>query len=110
VAFQFHRIVQHATDFDGAAAFDAIEHEMPRATDSASLSGYTRSAVMKVIASDAVAQLRPRQASGPVGLGREISQSRDEQRFVAGPCSLAEPLVAPDQQAENIGLCRRGKA
>lgn len=110
VAFQFHRIVQHATNLDGAAAFDAIEHEMPGPADSALGCAHTLSAVTEVIASDAAAQFRPRHASGAVGLSRKICQCRNEQCFVACPYNIPEALGAPDQQAENISLCRRGKA
>ena len=100
---QFHGVVQYPTDYQ-KGGLKAVHEEVARPADDLKACSDVIPAQSQVPRSDARAEFGTRDAARPVWLRRYVAKSRDDQPLIAQPGGLAELLVRPGQDVDDIDL------
>lgn len=110
MTFQFHCIVQNAADIDNPFAFQSVEQQMARLAHDATEQARLRPAVAQMIAAHRRTEFGPANRARTPGIFCNIPESCYQKGLIASSRKVAEVLVRPGQDREDIGFGRCGEA
>jgi hypothetical protein len=100
---QFHGVVKYPAH-DKQVRLDAVNKEVAGPADYRCTSAHVIPAQTKVPGPNTGAELWPRKTARPVRLRRHVSKGGDDQALVASPSNIAELLVRPGKDVDDIAL------
>jgi hypothetical protein len=101
---QFRGVVQYATDHE-QDGIKAVNSEVARPADYLGTCTRVIAAQSQMPRSNTHAEFGSRETARSVGLGCHVAKRRDDQALVAQPSGLAELLVRPGKDVDDIVLC-----
>lgn len=103
VPCQLQGIVQHPTDHD-QGRFRSVDKKVARPADDLHTRFDVVPAQSQVPGPNTCAEFRPRETARSVGLACHVAERGDDQALVAQSSGLAELLMRPGEDAEDIAL------
>lgn len=106
---ELHRIVQHAADAHEARIRQPIDEKMSGPLDESAQRGDPLPAMAEMVAADPIAQFRPNDAAGQPRVGSDVAKTGRVEDLIAPSRDIAEMLLGPGKNGQNVVLGRRGK-
>lgn len=100
---RFHGVVQYATDNE-QRGLKAVYEEVARPADDARPCGHMIATQPQVPRPNTCAEFGSRDAARSLWLRRHVAKRRDDQALIAQSCGLAELLVRPSKDVDDIYL------
>lgn len=101
---QLHGVVQHPADHQ-QGSLNAVDQKVAGPADHPRTGAQVMPAQSQMPRTNSRPEFWAHEAARTVGLCRHVAKCRDDQALIAQPRCLAELLLRPGQDVDDIGLC-----